>query len=241
MPANGSYAALLDGTANGIDLDGHDFAASVKDPTRRAYVIAYALTGFKTRACKAVGISESMPYQNAWKEDETFQAAMLTAEEIIAHKMVDEAKRRGVEGMQRYRFTKSGEAIQHPTDCECGHGLAEHPRLDDLTAPRKCGATVDGKSCACSRFHGVPYYEHEYSDRMLEMLLKGALPETYGQKVELKGALATLDMTRLPDGAIDRIRAGEHPLQVLASMTAAGGILLGPGSGESEPGGTDEL
>ena len=237
MPATLAYSNLMPGLPPpGQDPEGVEFAGRVKDPIRRAYVTAYALTGYKTRASRAVGVSDALPWSAAWKADADFQAAMAEAEKIIADKMVDEAKRRGVEGMQRYRFTKSGEVIQHPTDCECGHGLAEHPRLDDLTAPRKCGVG----SCACSRFHGVPYYEHEYSDRMLEMLLKGALPETYGQKVELKGALATLDMTRLPDGAIDRIRAGEHPLQVLASMTAGGG-LLGPGSGDSEPGGTEEL
>ncbi len=51
-------------------------------------------------------------------------------------------------------------------------------------------------------------------------LLKGIRPDKYKDRVEFKGALASIDLNKLPDELIARIAAGEHPLSVLASATA---------------------
>ena len=56
-----------------------------------------------------------------------------------------------------------------------------------------------------------------YSDVLLIFLLKGLRPEKYRDRVELRGAMANLDLSQLPDHLIERIAKGEHPLSVLAS------------------------
>jgi hypothetical protein len=73
----------------------------------------------------------------------------------------------------------------------------------------------------------------EYSDTMAIFLLKGLRPEKYKERLEMKGALANLDMNLLPDEAIDRIANGEPVIAVLASMVprageAVPGLLKGP-------------
>ncbi len=61
---------------------------------------------------------------------------------------------------------------------------------------------------------------HRYSDTLLIFLMKGLMPERYGDRVEVGGTLANLDVSRLPDDLVERIAAGEHPLAVLASATS---------------------
>ncbi len=58
----------------------------------------------------------------------------------------------------------------------------------------------------------------EYSDSLLMFLLKGIRPDKYKDRVEFKGALASIDLNKLPDELLARIAAGEHPLSVLASV-----------------------
>jgi hypothetical protein len=81
-----------------------------------------------------------------------------------------------------------------------------------------------GKAGGCVR---------EYSDTLLIFLLKGLRPEKYRERVEMRGALANLDLNQLPDEAIERIANGEHVISVLASMVpragqAVPGLLKGP-------------
>jgi hypothetical protein len=68
----------------------------------------------------------------------------------------------------------------------------------------------------------------EYSDTLLIFLFKGLRPEKYADRVEVRGALANLDLTQLPDEAIERIARGENIMSVLASMV--------PRAGEAVPG-----
>lgn len=56
-----------------------------------------------------------------------------------------------------------------------------------------------------------------YSDTLLIFQLKGLRPQKYADRVQLKGSLANLDLTQLPDHLLARIAAGEHPMSVLAS------------------------
>lgn len=64
----------------------------------------------------------------------------------------------------------------------------------------------------------------EYSDGLMLARLKAELPDKYRDRIELKGALANLDMARLSDEQIARIAAGEHPLAVLASPDGPGQV-----------------
>ena len=61
-------------------------------------------------------------------------------------------------------------------------------------------------------------YVRRYSDTLLIFLLKGAFPDRYTERTELKGAFAHIDLNKLPDEALARIASGEHPNSVLASL-----------------------
>jgi hypothetical protein len=75
----------------------------------------------------------------------------------------------------------------------------------------------------------------KYADTLLIFLLKGMMPEKYRERtdVNLKGAVANLNIAVLPDELLARIAAGENPSAVLASAgaeaLAAMGAQLGRG------------
>jgi hypothetical protein len=64
----------------------------------------------------------------------------------------------------------------------------------------------------------------KYSDVLAIFLLKGLRPDRYKDRVEMRGALANLDLNLLPDEAIDRIANGEPVMAVLASMVPRGAL-----------------
>lgn len=72
-------------------------------------------------------------------------------------------------------------------------------------------------------------YIRRYSDVLLIFLLKGAFPDKYKDRTEIRGALATLDYGKLPDDALARIAGGEHSAVVLASLAreVPAGLLRG--------------
>jgi hypothetical protein len=55
-------------------------------------------------------------------------------------------------------------------------------------------------------------FVREYSDLLLMFKTKAMLPEKYRDRTELRGSLATLDVTKLTDEQLAPIAAGEHPL-----------------------------
>ena len=59
----------------------------------------------------------------------------------------------------------------------------------------------------------------EYSDILLIFLLKAPRPEKYRERVEVRGDLAHIDLTRCSDEQIARIAGGEHPFSVLGTPT----------------------
>ena len=65
-------------------------------------------------------------------------------------------------------------------------------------------------------------YVREYSDILLIFLLKAVRPEKYRERVEMRGVLANVDLTKLPDALIARIAAGENLNAVLAGAVADG-------------------
>jgi hypothetical protein len=72
----------------------------------------------------------------------------------------------------------------------------------------------------------------KYSDVLTIFLLKGLRPEKYQERVQMRGALANLDLNQLPDELIERIARGENVLSVLASAVPRASEalpgLLGP-------------
>lgn len=249
-----------------IELDPlDDLFPEVGDRRMRAFLAAYAEHGVKYRACAAAGISDRLIYTPRWRNNEAFQAAMKEAYKLSAYSLEDEARRRAVEGMRRYRFNRHGENVRHPELCECGHGLAHHPRRAPEDVPEaqvvdpETGregidyAVANRRPCndpecvdadhPCTDFIGMPYYEHEYSDTLLKTLLSGARPDRYAKKtLEVKAMLAKLDVSKLPAPLVERIAAGEHPMAVLSQAVGESGLLeggetpvLGPGEGSGGP------
>ena len=71
-----------------------------------------------------------------------------------------------------------------------------------------------------------------YSDVLLIFLLKGVLPERYRERVDVRGVLAHLDVSLLPDELVARLAAGENPISVLAPVLQAAEVEALP-SGDS--------
>ena len=67
-------------------------------------------------------------------------------------------------------------------------------------------------------------YVREYSDLLLMFALKALRPEKYRdrQEVEIRGVMANVDLTKLPDALVARIAAGESVQAVLAGAVAEG-------------------
>ena len=72
----------------------------------------------------------------------------------------------------------------------------------------------------------------KYSDVLAIFLLKGLRPEKYRDRMELRGAFASLDVSQLPDELVARLARGEHPASVLSGW-AEGAKALGAGAVES--------
>jgi hypothetical protein len=145
-----------------------------------------------------------------------------------------------LEGVPRYKFN-GGKPVLDPEHCECGHGLREHAR------PRKpdhvpAGEEVDQEirpclECSCEDFHGEPYVEHEYSDKLLLALLAAKKPRDYGTK-RIERTLS-IDWDRLPDHLVARIARGEDAQAVIASAAEDGVRLLASGAELGGPGGDE--
>ena len=58
----------------------------------------------------------------------------------------------------------------------------------------------------------------EYSDLLLMFQLKAMRPEKFRERVDVRGVLAHLDVSLLPDELVARLADGENPLTVLAPL-----------------------
>jgi hypothetical protein len=88
---------------------------------------------------------------------------------------------------------------------------------------------VEGTLEPTGWYKGEPgAYVTKYSDVLNIFLLKGLRPDKYKDRVQMRGALANLDLNQLPDEAIERIARGEPVMAVLASIV--------PRAGEAVPG-----
>ena len=64
-------------------------------------------------------------------------------------------------------------------------------------------------------------YVRERSDLLLMFALKALRPEKFRERVDVRGVLAHLDVSLLPDELVARLAAGENPITVLAPVLAA--------------------
>jgi hypothetical protein len=142
----------------------------------RAFLTVLAKGGNISRACKAAGIGRRTAY-NVRAKHRDFAEAMEDAISTAADAFEAEAIRRAVKGVTRYKFYK-GQAILHPTLCECDHDRRSHEQ----------GARCLEEGCNCTHFQGQPFREQEYSDGLLALILKGLLPEKYRDSLGLDAA-----------------------------------------------------
>ena len=182
----------------------------------RAFLAALALTGSRLKAAAAAGVNVKTARE--WRTAhppfvELEKQAMLDA----AERLRDEAIRRGRDGMAEPQYNRDGVPLYHPTDCRCGH--------DDETHVPDSEGPCAGAGCDCAKFRPAPYFKHTYSDKLLELLLKAALPDEFAERrqVEIKGLLAKVDVNQLldqlPGDALAALARGEPLGVVLATMT----------------------
>jgi hypothetical protein len=133
----------------------------------RAFLKILADSGNVTRAAEAAGQTRTNLYTHRERHPD-FSQAWDSALETFADGIEQEAIRRAVKGVTRYKFYK-GQPILHPDLCRCGHTWEGH-ELD---------AACREEGCRCGRFLARPYQEREYSDALLALLLKGLRPERY--------------------------------------------------------------
>lgn len=139
--------------------------------------------------------------------------------------VIASCKAAGVHPTTHYRWYQDDEEYREMAE------MAQRSYVERLEAEADRRA-VEGVKKPTGWYKGVAGGEViEYSDTLLQFRLKALDPDKYRERssVELKGALATLDLSQLPDDMVSRIAAGEHPLSVLASSPAHS-HLLGGGS-----------
>lgn len=139
----------------GLDL------SLIHNTRKRRFLIHYAQCGNVSKAARKVGVARKTHY--SWYEkDPVYQEQFQYADEIATDRLEEEATRRAVEGVGKLKFYK-GAPIMIPCD------------KDDENAVLMEGP--DG-----TPMWQRPYVEHEYSDRLLTVLLKARRPEKYMQQ-----------------------------------------------------------
>lgn len=120
------------------------------------FLSAYRVTGNITLAAKTAGVHRSVHF-SAMKSSEDYRIAFEDAHAEATDLLEEEARRRAVDGCLQMKFTKTG---------------------DPLIDPRKFrdGRVLPG-------FENDPYYyEHVYSDSLLQRLLAANRPEKFNDK-----------------------------------------------------------
>ena len=91
---------------------------------------------------------------------------------------------------------------------------------------------VDGVEEPVGWYMGVPgAYVRRYSDNLLMFLIKGADPERYRERVDVRAVYAHIDLNRLSDEQLARVSAGEELNYIIATSRPA---ALPPASSDSD-------
>jgi hypothetical protein len=122
--------------------------------TQCAFLAAFRATGFIGRSSDAVGIDRAN--HSIWRnEDAFYSAAFEAAKEDIADEMESAARDRAIKGVTNIKFAKNGTPIIDPRKCD-ENGKIRKEWADDPW-----------------------YYEHQYSDKLLELLLRAKRPNEF--------------------------------------------------------------
>lgn len=154
-----------------------------KRPPRwvKGFLVALSTTGNVRAACEATRIDRKTAY-NRRDADEDFAAAWADALDEAADLLELEARRRAYEGVRRLKFDRGTLITVPATDVD------GNPVLDPETKQPVM----------------VPYVEHEYSDTLIIFLLKGARPEKYRERTDVRHS-GKIDVSRLTDAELQSI------------------------------------
>lgn len=153
---------------------------------KAGFLAAFIQTGCITTAASAAGISRQTHYK--WlNEDEQYRKDWEQAKIDSCESMEAEARRRAISGVPQYKFHQ-GEVLRRPDICECGAPVEHHTK----TKAGRGGC----KRTKCTKFLGAPYIEQSYSDTLLIFLMKGNMPERYGDRRThvIEGGLNPVDL-----------------------------------------------
>jgi hypothetical protein len=146
----------------------------------KGFLAALAESGNVRLSCEAAGIQRWTAY-NLRDADETFAADWESALEESADLLEKEARRRAYEGLRRVKFDR-GLPIMVPVVGDDGLVLRDKEGKPEL----------------------VPYVEHEYSDTLMIFLLKGARPEKYRERADVRHS-GKVDVSKLSDAELRAI------------------------------------
>lgn len=153
--------------ANLSDDEKYPFLERIRHPKKRAFLKGIAEHFNIRKTARLTGIHVSSHYE--WKaKDPDYLAASEVAAEIGSDHLEAEMTRRAMDGLRQYKFYK-GDYIVVP----CA--------ADDPERSVVLGELPDGKIV-----YGKPYYELEFSDTVGIFLLKGAKPEKYRDRYEVR-------------------------------------------------------
>src|SRR5581483_8003267 len=140
----------------------------------KAFLARLRESGNVRLSCEAAGIDRKTAY-NRRSADPEFAAAWDTALDEAADLLEEEARRRAEQGVRRIKF-HNGKPIMVPVVGTDGLVVKDNNGNPEM----------------------VPYVEHEYSDTLLIFLLKGANPEKYRERADVRHS-GTIDVSKLTD------------------------------------------
>ena len=124
-------------------------------PKQRAFLAAYSVSGVIAVAARAAKVPRVMHYM--WHRDnKDYRLAFQDAKGEAIDALEEEARRRAKDGVRRVKFYK-GTPLMIPAFNEAGEMIKD----------------------AKGEIVMFPYYEHEYSDRLLEFILTAARPKKF--------------------------------------------------------------
>jgi len=146
-------------------ISAEHYSSKMKVRKQIRFLKALAETGNVTKALQ-MAIVKRGRWQHWMKSDIAFQERYEQAKEMAADRLEEEAWRRAVDGYDDH-VTYQGKAIYH--EYPKGHPRAGELMTDWLGDP-------------------IPITIRKYSDRMLELLLKGHRPEKFRENIEPQSA-----------------------------------------------------
>lgn len=138
-----------------------------------------------SHAAAACAVTRQAAYKARTTDPEfgqAYEAAMLAQAEALE----TEARRRAMEGVKKI-ITHKGEILTVPVDAKGNVVPKESPDFVGM----------------------IPLVEHQYSDRLMEVLLKGRNPEVFGDKVKVQNDVhlrTVADGQAAADEILTRIR-----------------------------------